>query len=58
MWAIRKPRAAPGLALEEVPVPAPGDDEVLVRVEAASSAAPTCTSSAGTSGPSTGSSRR
>ncbi len=36
MWAIRKPRAAPGLALEEVPVPAPGDDEVLVRVEAAS----------------------
>jgi len=36
MWAIRKPQAAPGLALEEVPVPVPGDDEVLVRVEAAS----------------------
>ena len=36
MWAIRKPRAEPGLALEEVPVPVPGDDEVLVRVEAAS----------------------
>jgi len=36
MWAIRKPWAAPGLALEDVPVPVPGDDEVLVRVEAAS----------------------
>ena len=36
MWAIRKPGPAPGLVLDEVPVPAPGDDEVLVRVEAAS----------------------
>jgi threonine 3-dehydrogenase len=36
MWALRKPEAAPGLALEEVPVPRPGDDEVLVQVEAAS----------------------
>ncbi len=36
MWAIRKPSRAPGLALEEVPVPVPGDGEVLVRVEAAS----------------------
>jgi threonine 3-dehydrogenase len=36
MWAIRKRGAEPGLALEEVPVPVPGDDEVLVEVEAAS----------------------
>jgi len=36
MWAIRKPAAEPGLVLDEVPVPSPGDDEVLVRVEAAS----------------------
>src|SRR5437867_69644 len=36
MRAIRKPGRAPGLILEEVPVPRPGDGEVLVRVEAAS----------------------
>ncbi len=36
MWAVRKVSAAPGLALDEVPVPALGDDEVLVEVEAAS----------------------
>ena len=36
MWAIRKPRAEPGLVLEETPVPACGEDDVLVRVEAAS----------------------
>jgi threonine 3-dehydrogenase len=36
MWAVRKPARAPGLVLDEVPVPLPGDDEVLVRVEAAS----------------------
>ena len=36
MWAIRKRGPAPGLALEEVPVPTPADDEVLVEVEAAS----------------------
>lgn len=36
MWAVRKQRAAAGLDLVEVPVPAIGDDEVLVRVEAAS----------------------
>ena len=36
MWAVRKPRAEPGLVLEEVPVPQPGPDEVLVEVEAAS----------------------
>ncbi len=36
MWAIRKPRSESGLVLDEVPVPLPGDDEVLVRVEAAS----------------------
>ncbi|HEX2293122.1 MAG TPA: L-threonine 3-dehydrogenase [Gaiellaceae bacterium] len=36
MWAIRKLRAEPGLALDEVEVPAAGADDVLVRVEAAS----------------------
>ena len=36
MWAVRKPAPCPGLALEEVSVPAPAADEVLVRVEAAS----------------------
>jgi threonine 3-dehydrogenase len=36
MWAVRKPARAPGLVLDEVPVPRPGDDEVLIRVEAAS----------------------
>ena len=36
MWAIRKLRAEPGLVLDETPVPSVGDDEVLVRVEAAS----------------------
>jgi threonine 3-dehydrogenase len=35
-WAIRKVERGPGLVLDEVPVPRPGDDEVLVRVEAAS----------------------
>ena len=35
-WAIRKPDCAPGLVLDEIPVPVPRDDEVLVRVEAAS----------------------
>ena len=36
MWAVRKLRAEPGLDLVEVPVPSIADDEVLVRVEAAS----------------------
>jgi len=36
MWAVRKLRAEPGLDLVEVPVPTIADDEVLVRVEAAS----------------------
>jgi threonine 3-dehydrogenase len=36
MWAIRKLRREPGLVLAEVPTPRPGDDDVLVRVEAAS----------------------
>jgi len=35
-WAIRKLERAPGLVLDEVPVPRPQDDEVVVRVEAAS----------------------
>lgn len=36
MRAIRKLERAPGLTLTEVPVPSPGEDEVLVQVEAAS----------------------
>ena len=36
MWAIRKTEAAPGLSLEQVPIPAPRAREVLVQVEAAS----------------------
>jgi threonine 3-dehydrogenase len=36
MWAIRKTEAAPGLSLEQVPIPAPRAREVLVKVEAAS----------------------
>ena len=36
MWAIRKLRREPGLVLAEVPTPRIGNDDVLVRVEAAS----------------------
>jgi threonine 3-dehydrogenase len=36
MRAIRKPERAPGLVVEEIPVPVAGPSEVLVRVEAAS----------------------
>lgn len=36
MRAVRKLAREPGLVLDEVPVPTPGDDEVLVRVDAAS----------------------
>jgi threonine 3-dehydrogenase len=36
MWALRKRGPELGLSLEEVPVPAPADDEVVVEVEAAS----------------------
>ena len=36
MWAIRKLRPEPGLVLEEAPTPVCGEDDVLVRVEAAS----------------------
>jgi threonine 3-dehydrogenase len=36
MWAIRKVRSEPGLVLEETPIPVCGEDDVLVRVEAAS----------------------
>jgi threonine 3-dehydrogenase len=36
MRALRKLGREPGLVLDEVPVPAPGADEVLVRVETAS----------------------
>ena len=36
MWAIRKLRPEPGLVLEETRIPVCGEDDVLVRVEAAS----------------------
>ncbi len=36
MQAVVKTKAAPGIELREVPVPAPGPGEVLVRVETAS----------------------
>ena len=36
MLALRKSAAEPGLRLEEIPVPAPAADEVLVEVETAS----------------------
>ena len=36
MRAIRKLEPRPGLLIDEVPIPRPGDDEVLVQVEAAS----------------------
>ena len=36
MKAIRKPAAAQGLVVEDVPLPQPGPHDVLVRVEAAS----------------------
>ena len=36
MLALRKTAAEPGLRLEEVPVPVPAPDEVLVEVETAS----------------------
>ncbi|MBA2741345.1 MAG: alcohol dehydrogenase catalytic domain-containing protein, partial [Actinobacteria bacterium] len=36
MRAVRKRESEPGLVLDEVPVPTPGPDEVLVRIEAAS----------------------
>ena len=36
MWALRKLAAEPGLVLDDVPIPLPADDEVLVHVEAAS----------------------
>ncbi|MEO6578516.1 MAG: alcohol dehydrogenase catalytic domain-containing protein, partial [Candidatus Limnocylindria bacterium] len=36
MRALVKESAAPGAAIREVPVPTPGRDEILVRVEAAS----------------------
>jgi threonine 3-dehydrogenase len=35
MRALRKLEREPGLVLDELPVPSPGEDEVLVRVEAA-----------------------
>jgi len=36
MRAIRKREAGPGLVLDELPVPTPGPDEVLIQIEAAS----------------------
>ena len=36
MWSVRKLEPAPGLTVTEAPIPVPGDEEVLVKVEAAS----------------------
>ena len=36
MRAVRKRGSEPGLVLDEVPVPTPEPDEVLIRIEAAS----------------------
>jgi threonine 3-dehydrogenase len=36
MRAIRKSKAGPGLVLDELPVPTPGPDEVILQIEAAS----------------------
>jgi len=36
MRAIRKREAEPGLVLDELPVPTPGPDEVVIQIEAAS----------------------
>ncbi len=57
MKALVKREAAKGIWLEEVPVPTPGPNEVLIKLEKTSSAVPTCTSTCGTSGASAPSSR-
>ena len=58
MRAIRKRESGPGLTLDEVPVPTPGPDEVLVRIEAASICGTDLHYSAGISGRRSASSRR
>ena len=58
MLALRKPAAEPGLRLDEVPVPEPAPTRCWSRSRPRASAAPTCTSTAGTSGRRAGSCRR
>ena len=36
MQAVVKAKAAPGIELQEVPIPSPGPGQVLVKVQAAS----------------------
>ena len=51
MRALRKMSAAPGFTLQQIPVPAIGPNDVLIRVEdGRASAAPTCTFTAGITG--------
>ena len=49
--ALVKAKAEPGIWLSDEPVPVIGPEDVLVRVNKTGSAAPTSTSSAGTTGP-------
>ena len=50
MQALVKREAAPGLALEDVPEPRPGINDVLIKVGAAPSVVRTCTSTTGMTG--------
>lgn len=50
MKALVKREANKGIWLEQVPVPTPGPNEVLIKLERPPFAAPTCTSTCGTNG--------
>ena len=57
MKALVKRNPEQGIWMEEVPVPEVGPNEVLIKMERPQSAALTCTSTSGTTGPSAPSSR-